>query len=73
MIRKTPPPEPVAVWAATLAARFANEIGLPAGTLWESGIACRLVILAHAHDRDTAEMLFASRLGCAAIIKEPRP
>lgn len=59
--RKT---EPTAIWAAKVAAKFAQVLKLPAGNLWEPGIARYLAGQVRVGaDRDIVEMSFALRMG----------
>lgn len=55
------------VWGATLAAKFAREIGLPHGNYWEPPIARRLtrMITDEGFSRDECEMLMSLQLGIA--------
>lgn len=55
------------VWAAMLAAKFAQAIGHPAGNYWEPGIARALArnVREGKRDRDQVELLMALQLGIA--------
>lgn len=55
------------VWAAVIAAKFAHEVGLPAGNYWEPGIARSLAkaVREGRNSRDQIELLMALQLGIA--------